>query len=52
LLFRSEFRQEYQAQHPGNKSVAAVSHLALYSPPFFFSLCVCRCLIFKCWWIR
>ncbi|AQK54210.1 high mobility group protein 3 isoform X1 [Zea mays] len=28
FVFMSEFRQEYQAQHPGNKSVAAVSKAA------------------------
>ncbi|AQK54216.1 high mobility group protein3 [Zea mays] len=36
FVFMSEFRQEYQAQHPGNKSVAAVSHFALCSPFIFF----------------
>ena len=28
FVFMSEFRQEYQAQHPNNKSVAAVSKAA------------------------
>jgi hypothetical protein len=39
LLFcRSEFRQEYQAENPGNKSVANVSHLLLFFFLFFFRL--------------
>uniref|UniRef100_A0A804U8V8 HMG box domain-containing protein n=1 Tax=Zea mays TaxID=4577 RepID=A0A804U8V8_MAIZE len=39
FVFMSEFRQEYQALHPGNKSVATVSHLAPCTPLslYFFS---------------
>ena len=36
FVFMSEFRQEYQAAHPDNKSVAAVSFLtpSSFSPLF------------------
>jgi hypothetical protein len=52
LLCRSEFRQEYNAQHPDNKSVAAVSHLHSV-PPRCFPLGILQMsYFFVFWWVR
>uniref|UniRef100_A0A453P988 HMG box domain-containing protein n=1 Tax=Aegilops tauschii subsp. strangulata TaxID=200361 RepID=A0A453P988_AEGTS len=48
FVFMSEFRQQYNAENPNNKSVANVSHLALFSFHFYLRLCRHLKLLLPC----